>query len=134
MVEDASGYVHLGDEGDEAHAAAAARAGEHVESEDLSEEVRPGDAVGAGGLSRAACVAAARLRVRVEGHSDARGREEYNRWLAWDRAAAVSTYLRERGVPDRRVTTRSAGSSRPLCAEATKDCHARNRRVEVTVR
>ncbi len=82
----------------------------------------------------AACVAATRLRVRVEGHSDLRGKAEYNIWLAWDRAAVVSTYLREHGLPGRRVVTRSAGAARPLCGETTKDCHAKNRRVEVTTR
>lgn len=78
----------------------------------------------------AACIAPGRARVRVEGHTDARGTEEYNRWLAWDRAAAVSAYLRERGL-ERRVVTRFVGSGRPLCGEATDDCYARNRRVEL---
>jgi OOP family OmpA-OmpF porin len=79
----------------------------------------------------AACAAASRMAIRVEGHSDRRGSADYNRWLAWDRAAAVSAYLRERGVPDRRIRTRSAGAASPLCEESTEPCFARNRRVEV---
>jgi outer membrane protein OmpA-like peptidoglycan-associated protein len=80
----------------------------------------------------ASCVAATGSGVRVEGHSDSRGGDEYNRWLAWDRAASVSAYLRERGLADRRIATRSQGAARPLCEEATPDCFARNRRVEVS--
>jgi outer membrane protein OmpA-like peptidoglycan-associated protein len=79
----------------------------------------------------ASCAAAAGLQVQVDGHGDARGGEEYNRWLAWDRAASVTAYLREHGVADRRIVTRSHGAARPLCAEASEDCHARNRRVEL---
>jgi peptidoglycan-associated lipoprotein len=81
----------------------------------------------------ASCVAATRFDVRVEGHSDSRGGDEYNRWLAWDRAASVSAYLRQHGVADRRITTRSQGARRPLCRDASEDCFARNRRVEVIV-
>jgi outer membrane protein OmpA-like peptidoglycan-associated protein len=67
----------------------------------------------------------------VEGHTDAVGTDEYNRWLAWDRAAAAAAYLRERGLAPGRVTTRFVGKGRPVCREATEACYARNRRVEV---
>lgn len=82
----------------------------------------------------AACVSATRLAVRVEGHTDARGTDQYNRWLGWDRAAAVSAYLRERGLPERSVSTHFMGKSRPLCDELTEACHGRNRRVEASTR
>lgn len=78
-----------------------------------------------------ACVAASLRKVRVEGHTDAVGTDEYNRWLAWDRAAAAAAYLRERGLAPGRVTTRFVGKGRPVCREATEACYARNRRVEV---
>jgi peptidoglycan-associated lipoprotein len=78
-----------------------------------------------------ACLPTARAKLRVEGHCDARGGDQYNLWLGWERAAAVAAYLRERGVPARRVSTRYLGKASPVCAEATAACHARNRRVEV---
>jgi outer membrane protein OmpA-like peptidoglycan-associated protein len=79
----------------------------------------------------AACVAATRARLRVEGHTDARGSRQYNAWLAWDRAAAVAAFLRSRGLPEGRVTTRFVGKARPLCADESEACYARNRRVEI---
>lgn len=78
-----------------------------------------------------ACLPAAGVRLRVEGHCDARGSDQYNQWLGWDRAAAVAAYLRGHGVPAKRVRTRFLGKSNPLCTESTAACHARNRRVEV---
>lgn len=78
-----------------------------------------------------ACLPAASVRLRVEGHCDTRGSDLYNQWLGWDRAAAVTAYLRERGVPARQVRTHYLGKSRPVCTEATSSCHALNRRVEV---
>jgi peptidoglycan-associated lipoprotein len=78
----------------------------------------------------AACIAATATAIRLEGHGDARGTEEFNVWIADERARAVATYLRGRGVDATRITTRYKGKSSPICTEATESCYARNRRVE----
>jgi outer membrane protein OmpA-like peptidoglycan-associated protein len=78
----------------------------------------------------ATCLGSDRHAVRVEGHCDARGSTTYNPRLGQRRADAVVAYLRQRGLSQVRFTTRSWGTSRPLCTEATPACHARNRRVE----
>ena len=109
----------------------------------LREPVRPAEAVSciAGGFSRnlatvgnldKACLddvaqrlnADPRARVIVIGHSD---RRESSSVIAERRADAVKDYLvRERSIDETRITTRSAGSSKPLGGAA-----AGNRRVEV---
>jgi len=65
-----------------------------------------------------------RARVVIIGHMDTR---ETGTTLAQQRADAVQNYLvRERGIESSRITTRSAGSTKPLGQDA-----AGNRRVEV---
>jgi peptidoglycan-associated lipoprotein len=81
----------------------------------------------------AACLQGSAVRVRLEGHCDARGTDEYNRWLAWDRAAAVRAHLVERGVTLGRMRIKYLGKSQPICDEATEACYARNRRVDAEV-
>lgn len=69
-------------------------------------------------------------RFAIEGHTDAAGKESYNKQLSRERAKAVYYYLiQEMGIDKRRLEIRGFGSSRlknkadPLASE--------NRRVEV---
>ncbi len=71
------------------------------------------------------------LRVRIEGHSDERGTEEYNLALGDRRAHAVRTYLVNLGVPTAGLKTVSFGKLRPLCPEHDESCWMRNRRSEL---
>ena len=49
-------------------------------------------------------------------------------------AGAVKVMRSVKSLPTQlRVTTRFVGRGRPVCLEATEDCYARNRRVEVIV-
>ncbi len=68
--------------------------------------------------------------VMVSGHCDARGTTAYNLALGQRRARIVREYYQRMGVPSRRIATISYGSEHPICAAATEDCHARNRRAE----
>lgn len=52
-------------------------------------------------------------QIRIEGHCDARGSEEYNLLLGKRRASEVATYLRDLGVPGDRLLTVSFGEARP---------------------
>lgn len=73
-------------------------------------------------------------RVRVEGHTDARGDHDYNVRLSQQRAEAVVTYLVEHGVTRSRLAARGFGPDRPIVADATsQEDHARNRRVEFVI-
>jgi outer membrane protein OmpA-like peptidoglycan-associated protein len=87
-----------------------------------------------GALDRfAACLGSAPLRVRLEGQCDPRGAAEYNRWLAWDRAAAVAAYLSGRGVPASRLKARVRDVGGPACEDGSEGCFAQLRRVEAVL-
>ncbi len=73
------------------------------------------------------------LRVRVAGHTDDRGADEYNLALGGRRAAAVKRYFTERGVDAGRVDIVSFGKERPTCDAAEESCWSQNRRAEFAV-
>ncbi len=70
-------------------------------------------------------------RIRVEGHTDARGSRTRNLRLSQARAASVVRYLVQHGVAAERLEAQGFGPDRPVVPNATTpDEHARNRRVE----
>lgn len=70
-------------------------------------------------------------KVRVEGHTDSRGKKAYNTKLSRRRAAEVRKYLTSKGVDGSRLVSRGFGPSRPIVDSATtEEEHAQNRRVE----
>jgi len=71
-------------------------------------------------------------KIRVEGHTDSRGRHARNMRLSQQRAEAVVRFLTERGnVDPARLESEGYGPDRPIVAEASSaEEHARNRRVE----
>jgi peptidoglycan-associated lipoprotein len=69
-------------------------------------------------------------KVRVEGHCDERGTNEYNLALGERRANSAYKYLNALGVSQGRVTTISYGEERPVCTEHNEGCWAKNRRDE----
>jgi peptidoglycan-associated lipoprotein len=71
-------------------------------------------------------------RITVSGHADERGTTQYNIALGARRAESARKYLADLGV-SARLETVSFGEERPLCADATEECWARNRRVEFQV-
>ena len=74
------------------------------------------------------------LKVRVEGHTDERGRKAYNRKLSAKRAAAVVDFMTVRGVDPRRLISEGYGADRPIVRKAkTEEEHQRNRRVEFLI-
>lgn len=77
--------------------------------------------------------------IRIEGHTDSRGEDDYNQTLSERRADAVAAYLVEQGVSRDRLQTAGYGASRPVAPNAAPDGgddeqgRQRNRRVEVIV-
>jgi peptidoglycan-associated lipoprotein len=69
-------------------------------------------------------------RLRVEGHCDDRGTEEYNLALGEKRALRVKDYLVDLGVPAGRISTISYGEERPAVRGNDDETWARNRRAE----
>lgn len=68
------------------------------------------------------------LSVRVHGHSDAFGTDDYGQLLSHMRATAVVRFLIDEGVDAQRLEAIGWGSDKPL---ATREDHAANRRVEL---
>jgi chemotaxis protein MotB len=73
------------------------------------------------------------LTARIEGHTDAAGRDETNLALSQARADAVKQALVERGIAAERVETIGLGETRPIADNATKAGSRQNRRVEVYI-
>jgi outer membrane protein OmpA-like peptidoglycan-associated protein len=71
-----------------------------------------------------------RSRVVIVGHADAG--ERYPDVIARKRAEAVKAYLvRQQGIEESRISTRSAAATRPLATGKDLRSRARNRRVDV---
>ena len=73
------------------------------------------------------------IRLRIVGHTDDRGSDEYNQALGQRRAAAAHRYLVLRGVAPGRLDYVSQGESAGVCMESTEACWARNRRAEFEI-
>ena len=66
--------------------------------------------------------------IRVEGHADERGTEEYNLALGENRAKTVEGYLVSLGIPANRIVVNSLGKDAPFCTGDTEACWSQNRR------
>lgn len=73
------------------------------------------------------------VRVSVDGHTDARGTDDYNQRLSERRAEAVVDYLSRLGVSPSRLQPQGFGESRPVASNHTEEGRAQNRRVELNV-
>ena len=73
------------------------------------------------------------LRIRVHGHCDERGSDEYNLALGNRRAQAAKQYLVSHGIDASRIETQSWGEERPIAQGMTEDAWAQNRRAEFEI-
>ena len=71
--------------------------------------------------------------IRVEGHADATGPDDYNLKLSRQRADAVASYLESRSVKSSRVDEKGYGEAQPVADNTTEAGRAQNRRVDVAV-
>ena len=86
-------------------------------------------------LDRKAAIMAANpgVKIRIAGHADERGSDEYNLALGNRRAAAAKRYLENKGVDGSRVNVVSYGEERPLNPGNDETAYAQNRRDEFEV-
>ena len=73
------------------------------------------------------------LRIRVAGHTDSRGSDEYNLALGQRRAAAAKRYLTQRGIADARVDVISYGEESPAAQGEEESAWSQNRRAEFEI-
>lgn len=70
-------------------------------------------------------------RIRIEGHTDNAGTQEYNQRLSERRAQAVADYLANRNVPRNRMIVEGKGELEPTSTNQTSEGRQQNRRVEI---
>ncbi len=68
------------------------------------------------------------VKIKIEGHCDERGTNEYNLALGEKRAHAIKQLLISEGVKASRTSIISYGEDRPFCAEHNESCYQLNRR------
>lgn len=73
------------------------------------------------------------LKVRIEGHCDIRGSDEYNQKLSERRAKTVYNYFASKGIDKSRMSTIGYGRSKPLVPNTTEENMYKNRRVEIKI-
>jgi peptidoglycan-associated lipoprotein len=73
------------------------------------------------------------VTIRVAGHTDERGSDEYNLALGQRRASAVKAYLMQHGVADGRIETISYGEEHPVAQGSDEAAWSQNRRAEFEI-
>ncbi len=73
------------------------------------------------------------LKIRIAGHCDERGSDEYNIALGRRRAEVAKRYLADRGIDASRIETASFGRERPAVQGSSEESWSRNRRDEFEI-
>jgi len=73
------------------------------------------------------------VQLRISGHADERGSDQYNDALGQQRAAQAKRYLTDNGVDAARITIVSYGEQRPATSGSDESAWAKNRRAEFEI-
>lgn len=73
------------------------------------------------------------VRIRISGHTDSRGSDEYNLALGLRRAASARKYLSDRGIAVGRIDVVSFGEERPAVSGDDEGSFSQNRRGEFEI-
>jgi peptidoglycan-associated lipoprotein len=73
------------------------------------------------------------LQIRISGHADERGSDQYNDALGQSRAAAAKRYLTDNGIDGARIAIVSYGEQRPATTGSDESAWALNRRAEFEI-
>lgn len=69
------------------------------------------------------------LTLRIDGHADARGSDEYNLALSKRRAAEAKRFLASQGIQESRLEAVGYGEEQPLDSSSSETAWAANRRA-----
>lgn len=69
-------------------------------------------------------------KISVEGHTDSKGADFYNKQLSQRRAASVSKWLSDKGIDKKRLAAKGWGEEKPIDSNDTDEGRQNNRRVE----
>jgi outer membrane protein OmpA-like peptidoglycan-associated protein len=70
------------------------------------------------------------VNLEISGHTDNRGKADYNRDLSQRRADSVKTYFVQRGISSSRLQSIGYGPTRPIADNRSQSGRATNRRTE----
>lgn len=78
------------------------------------------------------------IYLEIRAHTDSRGDAKYNLTLSQGRAQAVVSFLKSKGIPEKRLHAKGFGESQPVneCTDGIQcpeEMHKANRRVELVV-
>jgi len=73
------------------------------------------------------------VKIKVDGHTDSDGDNQFNLALSQKRADAVQRWLVQNGIETRRILTEGYGEKMPLEPETSDAQKALNRRVEIKI-
>ncbi|WP_017730204.1 OmpA family protein [Nafulsella turpanensis] len=73
------------------------------------------------------------VKIRIQGHTDSVGPEDYNQQLSERRADAVARFLQVNGVSNDRIIVEGLGEAAPVASNDTNEGRQENRRVEFEI-
>lgn len=73
------------------------------------------------------------MRIKIMGHTDSLGSDQYNETLSLNRAKSVKRYLNSKGISLDRMETAGYGEKYPIETNSTDEGRFHNRRVEIEI-
>ncbi|TAL42833.1 MAG: OmpA family protein [Chitinophagaceae bacterium] len=73
------------------------------------------------------------LKLKIDGHTDNVGADDYNMNLSEGRAASVKNYMVSKGIDPERLESEGFGETKPIADNKTAAGRQQNRRVEMNV-
>ena len=73
------------------------------------------------------------LKIRIEGHTDSKGSDKYNRKLSDKRAKSVRDFMIKQGIAPDRMIAIGYGEEKPIADNSTEEGRDMNRRVEFNI-
>ncbi|MDB5977021.1 MAG: hypothetical protein JWR07_3781 [Nevskia sp.] len=73
------------------------------------------------------------IHIEIDGYTDNRGSDQYNRRLSAGRAAAARDYLVAKGIAGDRISAAGFGASQPVADNGTEEGREQNRRVVLKI-
>ena len=74
-----------------------------------------------------------KLKIKVIGHTDNAGSDDYNQKLSERRAETVKTYLVKNGIFQERIQIEGMGEKKPIASNQTEAGRSKNRRTEFII-
>lgn len=80
-----------------------------------------------------AAISCKNITIEIAGHTDSRGRDNFNMKLSEARALSVQQYLISAGVDANQLEAKGYGETQPVADNETSDGRSKNRRIEFNV-